>query len=429
MNWLFIHQNFPGQFVHAARYLAAAGDTVCYITQRRDLELPGVRKIVYAPQRQNSRVHPFVREFEVAIENGLAVYRICEALKAGGFQPDLVIGHNGWGEILYVKDCWPRVPLLGYFEFFYPPTDSDLDFDPEFPPQVGDGMRVRTRNVINLLGLETVDWGQTPTEWQRSRYPSHYRRRISVIHEGIDTTAVQPDPHARLWLRGRPALSAADQIVTYSARNLEPYRGFHVFMRTLPEVLRRFPRAQVLIVGAHGVSYGRKATRAPTWREQLLAELGDRLDVSRVHFLGRLPYEQYLAVLQISSVHVYLTYPFVLSWGVLEAMAAGCLVVSSRTAPVEEAIVDGVNGYLVDFFDREALAARIADALLDPARQAPLRAAARQTVIDRYDLAAICLPAYLALLRRLARRPRGAEPGGGGDLAPHPPTSFIGGHS
>jgi len=406
MNWLFIHQNFPGQFIHAARHLAGNGDTVVFITQQRERELPGVRKIVYAPQTPAQGTHPFVRDFAASVENGLAVVRICEGLKREGFTPDLVVGHNGWGEILYVKDCWPQVPLLGYFEFFYRPTDSDLDFDPEFPPDATDRMRMRTRNAVNLLGLETVDWGQTPTEFQRNHYPERFRRDISVIHEGIDTQIVRPDATTQLWLAGGLVLSRRDQIVTYSARNLEPYRGFHVMMRTLPKLLSRFPAARVLIAGSNGVSYGRRPTRATTWRQQLLAELDGQIDLTRVHFLGRLPYQQYLAMLRISSAHIYLTYPFVLSWGLLEAMSAGCAVIASRTPPVEEVIRDGDNGRLVDFFDTEALADRVGEALTHPERQEALRVKARQTVIDRYDLASVCLPAYFALMRRLVRRSR-----------------------
>jgi glycosyltransferase involved in cell wall biosynthesis len=406
VNWLFIHQNFPGQYVHAARHLAAAGDQVVFITQQRERELKGVRKIVYAPTRPPAGIHPFVHDFNSAVENGLSVARICQELKRGGFTPDLIAGHNGWGELLYVKDCWPSVPLLGYFEFYYQPENSDLDFDSEFPPSATDRMRIRTRNAVNLLGLETADWGQTPTEFQHNLYPERYRRSISVIHEGIDTATVHPDSSTRLWLAGGLSLSRNDVLITYSARNLEPYRGFHILMRTLPAILERHPTARVLIVGGNEVSYGRRPTQAKSWREQMLGEVGNKLDLSRVHFLGRLNYPQYLAMLQISSVHIYLTYPFVLSWSLLEAMAAGCAVVASRTPPVEEVIRDGENGYLVDFFDRQALADRVSDMLTNREKQDDIRAAARQTVVERFDLASKSLPAYLALLRRLIRRQR-----------------------
>ncbi|HWB48238.1 MAG TPA: glycosyltransferase family 4 protein [Stellaceae bacterium] len=404
MNWLFIHQNFPGQYVHAARHLAAAGEQVVFITQQRERELLGVRKIVYAPTRSPGGMHAFLHDFNAAVENGLAVARVCEELKRSGFVPDLVIGHNGWGELLYVKDCFPSVPLLGYFEFYYRSYDSDLDFDPEFQASQSDRMRIRTRNAINLLGLESADWGQTPTEFQRNLYPEKYRGQISVIHEGIDTATVCPDATTRLWLSGGLSLSRNDPLITYSARNLEPYRGFHIVMRTLPELLARHPTARVLIVGGNDVSYGRRPPEAKSWREHMLAELEGKLDLSRIHFLGRLNYPQYLAMLRISSAHIYLTYPFVLSWSLLEAMAAGCAVVASRTAPVEEVIRDGENGYLVDFFDREALAGRVSDMLTHREAQEAIRKAARQTVMDRYDLATKCLPAYLALLRRLIGR-------------------------
>ena len=406
MNWLFIHQNFPGQFVHAARHLAAAGDQVVFITQARDRELQGVRKIVYAPPRRATGAHPYVQEFNTAIETGLAVAGVCEELKRTGFTPDLVVGHNGWGEILYVKDCWPTVPLLGYFEFFYHAQGGDLDFDSEFPPSPSDRMRIRTRNAVNLLGLESADWGQTPTEFQRNLYPERYRRGISVIHEGIDTSVVYPEPSTQLWLAGGLSLSRNDLLITYSARNLEPYRGFHIMMRTMPKLLERHPTARVLIVGGNDVSYGRRPVGASNWRQQLLTELDGQFDLSRVHFLGRLNYPQYLAMLRISSVHIYLTYPFVLSWGLLEAMSAGCAIVGSRTAPVEEVIRDGENGYLVDFFDIEALADRVSDMLLHRDQQERIRAAARQTVVERFDLETKCLPTYLALLRRLIRRQR-----------------------
>lgn len=418
MNFVFIHQTFPGQYLHIVRRLRETGHNVAFITQRRDREIPGVRMLDYTPAPVSLPRQSYAIDLEGGTMNGLAVARICEGLKRDGFAPDIVVGHSGWGELMFIKDVWPSVPLLGYFEFFYRGAGSDLNFDPEFPATVEDAMRVRIRNAINFVSLDAADWGHTPTRWQHDQYPALYHPKLSIVHEGIDTAAVGPNATARLWLSGRRSLSRDDQVITYSARRLEPYRGFHAFMRALPQVLRECPEAQVVIIGGDGVSYGRMPASGKNWREEMLAELGGRLDLSRVHFLGWLQYANYLAVLQISSAHVYMTYPFVLSWGLLEAMAAECLVIGSRTPPVEEVIDGHDNGFLVDFFDTDALAQRICDAVRNRDTLSGMRQNARRTVVERYDLKTVCLPAQLALLQRLtgaeleapARRGRVAAP-------------------
>lgn len=192
-------------------------------------------------------------------------------------------------------------------------------------------------------------------------------------------------------------LRAGDEVVSFVNRNLEPYRGFHSFMRALPEILAARPRAQIVVVGGDAVSYGRAPRDGGTWRARLLAEVGSRLDLARVHFVGKLPYPTLIKLFQVTAAHVYLTYPFVLSWSMLEAMSAGALVIGSRTAPVEEVVQDGRNGLLVDFFSPVEIAQRVIEVLERPARFLELRMNARQTIVQKYDLLSCCLPAQIAL--------------------------------
>jgi glycosyltransferase involved in cell wall biosynthesis len=408
MKILFVHQNFPGQYLHVVRHLGRnPAHQVVFLTQRRDASLPGVQKIVYKPQRQVTRhLHHYLRDTEAGVLNAQAVARVALDLKRAGFVPDLMVGHNGWGEIWYLKDVFPKAPLLGYFEFFYRFSGADVGFAPDEPDIFDTAPRIRTKNLGNLLALDAVDLGQCPTRWQKSLYPERYHSMLRVVHEGIDTGVVRPDRAARLAIPGTDIeLGAEDEVVTYVARNLEPYRGFPSLMRSLPAILERRPRARVLIIGGDETSYGPPPPSGKTWREELLAEVGASLDRKRVHFLGKVPYSTYLKVLQVSSAHVYLTYPFVLSWSMLEAMAVGCVVVGSRTPPVEEVLREGENGLLADFFSPAQIAARVIAVLEDRGACAALRENARRTVIEDYDLRSICLPAQLKLLEEVCGRP------------------------
>jgi glycosyltransferase involved in cell wall biosynthesis len=407
MKVLFVHQNFPGQYLHVARHLGAMpGNEVVFITQRTDADLPGVRKVVYKPARQITQgVHHYLRETESGVLNAQNVARVAMGLKESGFIPDVMLAHNGWGELWYLKEVFPNTPLIGYFEFFYRLHGADVGFEPG-PPLIFDtGPRIRTKNIGNLLALDTADYGQCPTMWQKSLYPQVYQSKLHIVHEGIDTQVVAPNPAATFAVPGTDIqLSVADEVVTYVSRNLEPYRGFPSFMRSLPAILEERPNARVLIVGGDDVSYGPKSADGKPFREQMLAELGSSLDLSRVHFLGKVPYSVFLKILQISTVHVYLTYPFVLSWSMLEAMSAGCLIVGSRTQPVEEVITGGENGLLVDIFKPEQIADKVVHALADRKAFLQIRENARRTIVENYDLRTICLPAQLRLMNMAARR-------------------------
>lgn len=395
MRLLFVHQNFPGQYRHlAAHYAALAGHEVLAVGEKANLRaqapIPGVKLLGYDPPAP-----PDPGAFEAsllrAVQRGRTVAAGAAQLRRSGFRPDVVFGHIGWGESVFLKDVFPEAKLLLYCEFFYRTRGADLGFDPEFPPSARSRLRLRVMNAPLLMALDAADWGLAPTHWQRRQFRAADQARISVIHDGIDTDLALPVKN-----------DFQEELITYVARNLEPYRGFHVFMRAIPEIQRRRPKARIVIVGGDEVSYSPRLPPGQTYRAALLRQLDGKIDLSRVSFVGRIPYRDYLALLRRSSVHVYLTYPFVLSWSLLEAMACGCLVVGSRTPPVEEVIADGVNGRLVDFFSTEAIAAAVDEALGRQRELAPLRAAARRTVLERYDLRRVCLPAQLDLVERLA---------------------------
>lgn len=410
MNYLFIHQNFPGQYRHVVSHLASQpGNQIYFITQPNDNVMPGVYKVTYTKdQRGAINCHAYSVELDRAISTGAAAAAACRRLRDQGFRPDLIVGHSGWGETLFVKDVFPDVPLLANFEFYYHSRGVDVDFDPEFSSIFNDPSFLRARNGVSLLAFEAADWGHSATRWQRSLHPPELQSRISVMHEGIDTELARPKPKAAFQLPGgRRKLSRRDEVLTYVARNLEPYRGFHVFMRALPLLLQRRRRLQVVIVGGDDVSYGAPPPPLSTYRDMMLDEVGAQLDLERVHFLGLIDYRAYLSLLQVSSVHVYLTYPFVLSWSFVEALACGCLVVGSSTPPVLEVLRDCENGLVVDFFSHRALADRIEEALEQPEKMQRLRTAARSTALEQFDLKKVLLPRWLKLFDDLieGRRP------------------------
>lgn len=386
MNVLILHQNFPGQFPHVARHLVRNGHRVVGIGSAT---APGMREVPFFRYRIKARAYPHHRFLDAvteAVHRGNAVMTILRDMKAKGDKPDVILAHPGWGDALYAKDIFPDVRLVSFFEFYYHAQGVDAGFDPEYESDPLIGPSVRSRNMLHLMNLELCDAGISPTHWQKSLHPAHYHNKISVVHEGVNTSLLVPDEEASVKLTDGRVLRKGDPVVTFVARNLEPYRGFHVFMRALPEIQRRNPEAVTVIVGGDSRGYGPLPKDAKSWREKMLAEVGNRLDMSRVVFTGQLPYAHYVRLLQISSAHVYLTYPFVLSWSMLEAMSCGCLVVGSATPPVQEVLTHGVNGLLCDFFDSEKIARSVTAALRRPEVFQPLRRAARETVLEKYSV-------------------------------------------
>jgi len=418
MNLLLIHQNFPGQFKHLAPALVLDGHRVMAMPLTAGAATPweGVERRPYQVARGSSReVHPWVKDFETKTIRAEACFRAALSLRKEGFQPDAIVAHHGWGESLFLKEVWPRAKLGVYCEFFYRSIGADSGFDPEFPAtDPGDVCRLRLKNLNNLLHFEIADAGISPTHWQASTFPEPFRSRISVVHDGIDTDTLKPDHGVQLTLTTGAGqqliLTRRDEVVTFVNRNLEPYRGFHTFMRALPDLLRRRPHACVLIVGGNQVSYGAAPDPtqhgANTWRDVYTKEVRGRIadhDWARVHFLGHLPYQHFIPLLQLSRVHVYLTYPFVLSWSLLEAMSVGCAIVASNTEPLREAIEHDCTGRMVDFFSPQALSDEVCSLLEDEPARKRLGQHAREFAVAHYDLQRVCLPQQQRWIADLAQ--------------------------
>lgn len=402
MRILFLHRAFPGQFRYLAAVLARdPRNEVVFLTTAPAGQIPGVKKVVYRVGRTaNPATHGYLQGMENAVLYGQAAYRAASELKKRGFVPDLIVGHSGWGPTLFMADVYPQTPILCYFEWFYHAQGSSFGFDPKFPVSADNAAEIRVKNAPLLMDLAACHAGITPTRWQHSRFPAEFRDKLTVLHDGIDTEFFQPGASADLRL-GTMGLDLASlpEVVTYVATGMEPLRGFPQFMEAVSLLQRRRPQLHAVIVGEDRTEYENTLPNGKTYKQTMLEQFP--FDLSRLHFTGRLSLSDYRQVLLASSAHIYLTYPFILSWSMLEAMSCGCLVIGSDTSPVREIIRDRVNGHLVDFFSPEAIAETVETALTEKAQSAQLRQAARQTIIAGYDIRRL-LPQQLALLQATA---------------------------
>lgn len=396
----------PGQYRELVQWLAAqGGNELVFLTQRTPApRIPGVRTVHYKPHHKPAdTAYGLSKTWEEAAGAGFGAAMAARRLdREEGFRPDLIVGHTGWGELLFMKDVLPDVPVLGFFEYFYLNQGGPVGFDPEDPPGEHSPFLLRARNTVPLAGIEDVDLGHVPTQWQRDTFPARFHEKFYTCHDGIRTDRLRPDPGVSLGLGrlDRP-LTRDDEVFTYMARNLEYTRGFHVFMRALPRILRERPNARVLVVGGNAVSYGRKSKHPGGLRAEMEAEVGAEIDWNRTHFLGQVPYSKFCEVIQLSRCHIYLTMPFVLSWSLLEAMSMQATVVASDVAPVREAVSHGDTGMLVDFFDPGALADQVIDVLANPGAYAHLGPAARAHVVEKYDFLTRCLPEHIRQMNGL----------------------------
>ncbi len=413
MNILFVHQNFPGQFKHLAPAMAQKGHHVVALHVNACMPMPGVVLVRYAVAgRPGQSTHRWLADLEVKTLRGEAAWQAALKLRQQGFVPDVIVAHPGWGESLFLQQVWPQARLGIYCEFFYQAQGADTGFDPEFAaPEADNACRLQMKNANYSLHFPLAHAGLAPTHWQASLFPQPFASRIAVIHDGIRTDQIKPDANAHIRLKtpqGVVQLGEGDEVITFVNRNLEPYRGYHQFIRALPAILKARPLARVVIVGGNEVSYGAAPPPGPdgqaqTWRDIFWNEVKGELDQSRVHFVGKVPHADFLRVLQVSTVHVYLTYPFVLSWSLLEAMSAGCAIVASDTAPVREAVRHGETGQLVDFFVPYALAKQVIALSDDPAKRVRIGAKARMFAVENYDLVTRCLPGQMTWVNGLMK--------------------------
>ena len=408
MNILFVHQNFPGQYRHIMNTLAKEKDVhivALGVEQTKEIIPSKVKTFRYGIQKGNTpNIHPWALETETKVIRGEACATAAYQLRKQGYTPDLICAHPGWGESLFIRDIWPTAPILLYQEFYYQTKGFDLDFDPEIQGEMGWEAKARAqmKNAALQLSLETSNWNVCPTTFQCSTFPKHWQKSISVIHDGIDTDRIKPNSSVKpLKLPDGAEIERGQQIITFANRTLEPYRGCHTFIRAIPELQEQCPDAHIIVVGeTKGVSYG-AACEHYEWKDKFLSEIEGSYDPSKVHFTGPLPYDQFLQLLQLSQVHVYLTYPFVLSWSLLEAMSSECAIVGSATAPVQELIQNEQNGLLVDFFDHHALAKSITKLIKNRDLAKRLGKNSRTTILKNYDLKD-CVSRHIALMKMVA---------------------------
>ena len=405
MKFLFVHQNMPGQYRELVKWLAAKKQhDIVFLTQRKKPpSFDGVKTVIYKPHHVAAEdVYGLVQIWENAAGNGFGAAQAAEKLRDAGFTPDIIIGHVGWGELTFIREIYPDVPVIGFFEYFYSTKGGPVGFDPDKPPSAHSPYLMAAHNTVPLVNIEVVDLGHCPTYWQRDRFPKSFHDRVYVCHDGIRTDDMQPNPNAEVALgRLDKPITHDDEIVTYMARNLEATRGFDQFMRALPKIQAARPNARFLIIGGSGTSYGPKSKHPRGFRGQMEAEVGDQMNWEKVHFLGQVPYANYQNIIQVSSCHIYLTMPFVMSWSLLEAMSMQATVVASDVDSVREAVTHGETGILVDFFDSDALAAQVTDVLANHADYAHIGPNARKHVIATYDFMTVCLPEHLKQINAL----------------------------
>ncbi|NCB77969.1 MAG: glycosyltransferase [Negativicutes bacterium] len=379
MKILFVHPNFPGQFLYLAAAMGQnAEDEVVFLSATGDGELTGVKRISYTVEKQAQSPHSYVRAVELPVFTGEAVWRVALSLRRQGFVPDVIYGHGSWGAMLFLKEVFPEAVYVVYCEWFMHSEGQYLDYGGRVLSP-NERCHMRSSQVSSLLTLLDADAGISPFLWQKKQFPLEFQRKIKVIHDGVDTERFSPLSGGAYLLK-EYGIPTDKELLTYVSRGMEPIRGFPQFAAALAIVQKRRPNSHAVVVGKLQPAYEQNEFDA----RQALQKEG--VDLQRVHFLGTLPRYAYRKVLQASSTHVYLTKPFVLSWSFLDALSCGCAVVASATPPVQEVVEDGKTAFLASFHDPEQLAERIEHCMQGGADVEAVRKAAREIVVQHFSL-------------------------------------------
>jgi len=402
MHILFVHNNFPGQYRRIAEYLKNFPEykmTAATLTTNK--QGSPLVQATYKPHREPVEgIHPALISTERAVIMGQAGYAALLKLKQKGYRPDIIMSHSGWGASMFLKDLFPDAKLLTYFEWYYHCHGSDGDFFRDEPYGPNDELRLRMKNTPILHDLAAMDWGQSPTKFQHSKLPKIFQKNVSVLHDGVDVDYFSPVEGTKLKV-GDKTFTAEDEVITYVARGMEEYRGFPQFMEAVSILQQQRSNLQVIILGNDRVAYGAKRTDGKTYKQWALEEF--TFDHDRLHFMGLMPLEYLRDMMRITSAHIYLTAPFVLSWSLMEAMSAGALIVGSDTEPLHEMITHGENGLLVPFFEVDKLVAQVNQVLDKKMNYQTLKDAARKTIVSNYSTRDL-LPKYKQLLETVVNR-------------------------
>ncbi len=416
MHILYVHQNFPAQFGHIARHLVTKLGWECsFISQTPAGVVDGINKITYkmsgGATKQN---HYCSRTFENTVWHCDGVYRALKALPH--LQPDLIVGHSGFGSTLFLRELYRDRPIINFFEYFYRAHDplSDMDWRKDLAWEVPEMNYLRSycRNAMILLDLQNCDGAYTPTEFQKSRFPGEYLAKLDVIFDGVDRGFYHShDDTLRPAISKRASrtiggvdVSPETRIVTYVSRGFESMRGFDIFMRSAKLIHERYPNVIFYVVGTDRIAYGGDENYIPgykSFKEWTLSR--DKYDMSKFVFTGRLTPAELGRLLASSDLHIYLTVPFVLSWSMMDALSCGATVLASRTPPIEEMIREGENGLLADFFQPEDFANKAIEVLKDPAAFRHLGKAGEQMIVEKYSLEAV-LPRMLKMYEDVLNR-------------------------